>query len=251
MITNQSQKYHFEDFTLSNYRKLLRLAKQNYDFQNYVNFDTSTKYILWRHDIDFSMHRALKLAQLEAQENIKATYFVMFRSEFYNLMEAEISDLVFQIKNLGHDIGLHFDSHFYNIKTEEELEKYLMFEKELLEQLFQLQVHAFSFHNTTPFTMSCQNEKYAGLINVYANYFQTEVGYCSDSNGYWRFRRLEDVLQKAEDSCLQVLTHPSLWQDEPMAPRQRVLRGIQGRANKTIQWYDKTLAKYGRKNIDE
>ncbi|MBT5716894.1 MAG: hypothetical protein HOI70_08280, partial [Opitutae bacterium] len=62
--------------------------------------------------------------------------------------------------------------------------------------------------------------------------------YVSDSNGYWRYRRLWDVLQKSQDSCLQVLTHPVWWQEKPMPPRQRIFRSVYGRAKATIKLSD-------------
>jgi hypothetical protein len=92
--------------------------------------------------------------------------------------------------------------------------------------------------------------EYCGLVNTYADYFRSSVGYCSDSNGYWRYRRLEDVLTAAEDRSLQVLTHPSLWTDEVMSPRQRVLRCVNGRAEKAMAWYDHALKAGGRENVD-
>ena len=39
---------------------------------------------LWRHDVDYSPHRALALAKLEAAKGISATYFFQRRSAFYN-----------------------------------------------------------------------------------------------------------------------------------------------------------------------
>jgi len=248
---NQSEQYHFNDFTSENYGKLIRLAKKNYVFRNFHNFNENEKFVIWRHDIDISLHRSLALAKIEAEEKVQATYFVLLHSEFYNLLEKENTDLLIDIRNLGHEIGLHFDAHYYNIQNESDLEFYLRFEKEFLEKLFQIEVKSFSFHITNAFTMSCQKEKYADMLNVYASYFQDEVGYCSDSNGYWRFRRLEDVLSQAQDTRLQVLTHPSLWQDVAMSPRQRVLRCVEGRAKKTMQWHHQTLQKYGREDIPE
>ena len=38
-----------------------------------------------RHDIDYSIEKAVELAALEAEENVKSTYFVLLSSEFYNL----------------------------------------------------------------------------------------------------------------------------------------------------------------------
>jgi hypothetical protein len=97
--------------------------------------------------------------------------------------------------------------------------------------------------------LSCEKEEYGGLINCYSKYFKTSVSYCSDSNGYWRFRRLRDVLETATDSCLQVLTHPELWQETVLSPRERVFRSIYGRANKALFEYDNVLAEHGRENL--
>ena len=36
------------------------------------------------------------------------------------------------------------------------------------------------------------------MINTYAKYFKENVEYCSDSNGYWRYKRLEDFLNLFE-----------------------------------------------------
>jgi len=243
-------RYNFSDFTTTNFRKLMQLAKkENYSFRTFTNFDKRGKFVLWRHDVDFSMHRARKLARIEADENIKATYFLFLHSEFYNLLEKEITDCVVDIIKTGHEIGLHFDVSYYRINDEKSLEKYLLLEKSILEKIFKKEIKVFSFHILNAFTKRCKKQKYAGLINTYADYFRNEVEYCSDSNGYWRFKRLEDVLRNPKINCLQVLTHPSLWQDDVMAPRQRVMRCIKGRAEKTIRWYDRTLLRGKRKNI--
>jgi hypothetical protein len=248
-MTN-AERYHFADFTRENYRRLLRLTKQTYLVRSYTDFQAEEHFVLWRHDVDFSVHAARKLAQIEAEEGVVATYFLHLHNEFYNLLEREITACVGDILELGHSIGLHFDSNFYNIQREEQLVKFLSRETRILEEIFGQEIRVFSFHNPIPFTMNCRQWQYAGLINTYADYFQTNVGYCSDSNGYWRFRRLEDVLRQATDERLQVLTHPEMWQDSVMSPKQRIYRCIEGRAQKTKQWYEATLKKYGRENID-
>lgn len=247
---NNAELYHFDDFTLYNYRRLLRIAKQNYTFRMYSDFSDREKVVLWRHDVDFSVHSARNLSQIEAEEGVKSTYFLYLHSEFYNLMEQEITKYVHDIIALGHHVGLHFNCGYYNVQDEEKLEKFLLIEKRILEEIFGQQIHAFSFHIPTPFTMNCRKWQYGGMINTYAEYFQKEVGYCSDSNGYWRFRRLEEVLQEAKDNCLQILTHPVWWQRRVMSPKKRLNRCVDGRAEKTKEWYDRTVKAGGRENVD-
>ncbi len=242
--------YHFADFTLGNFRRLIRLAKENYRFRWFTDFDRAERFVLWRHDVDFSVHRAVKMAHVEAEEGVKSTYFLHLHSEFYNLLELEVTRLARELVASGHALGLHFDTHYHGVENQEQLERLLTREKLILEDCFEVEVPVFSFHITSQVTERFSNTEYAGLINAYANYFRREVPYCSDSNGYWRHRRLEEVLQEATDPRLQVLTHPELWQDTVMSPKQRVNRCIAGRAEKTQRWYEDTLRSHGRENID-
>lgn len=249
-----SEQYNFSDFTEDHYRSLLTLAKQNFKFIGFNEVkqavEKKERVILWRHDLDFSIHRAYRLAEIEHECGIRATYFIHFHNEFYNLLEKEIVLLIKKIIELGHTIGLHFDTHFYNIEDVSSLEEYLVFEKQMVKKIFNVDVEVFSFHNTTPFTMSCQNWTYGGLINTYASFFQKEAEYCSDSNGYWRYNRLYDVLNNTTAQTLQVLTHPEWWQEMKMSPWEKIQRCVAGRADKNLTFYKKHLKAFNMKNID-
>lgn len=247
---DNSQKYNFADFTHENYRKLLGIAKEKFKFSDFTNYDPKESFIIWRHDIDFSVHSALNLAEIENEEGIVATYFVHLHNEFYNPLEKEITGKLQSIKQKGHKLGLHFDSHYYDIITTGELEKYLRFEKGILENLLDAEINCFSFHNTNDLVLSFNEDKYAQMINVYSNYFREKVSYCSDSNGYWRHERLENMLLSGKHTKLQVLTHPAWWQETVMSPRERIQKCINGRANKVMKKYDDFLVSQGRENID-
>ena len=88
----------------------------------------------------------------------------------------------------------------------------------------------------------------AGLVNADGAGIKARFAYGSDSNGYWRFRRLADVIADS-GPLLQVLTHPEWWVPEPMAPRARVQRAIDGRAAYMAAKYDAALADAGRENV--
>jgi hypothetical protein len=240
---------HKVDFTTSQYVELLRLAKKNYEFARFGSAKPAGKYVYWRHDVDLSPNRALRLAQLEHDEGLQSTYFFNPHSDFYNLLENSQAKIIKDIISLGHDIGLHFDAGFYQIQNEDGLDKLLIKEAKLLYDWFGVKVKVFSFHNPNDFMLRCENESYGGLTNCYSKYFKTSVPYCSDSNGYWRFRRLREILEAATDPCLQVLTHPGLWQDSIMSPRERVFRCVYGRASRTLYEYDKVLLEHGRENL--
>lgn len=241
--------YYQEDFTEDNYRNLLNIAQKSYDFKKFTDIQSSTPIILWRHDIDFSMHRAYQLAKIEHDEGVQATYFLQLNCKFYNLFETEIKEKVIDILSLGHSIGLHFDPTAYKITNQEDLENRLTFEKEILEQLFNVTIHVFSFHNPTPEITKFDHLKLAGMLNTYARIFKDEFHYCSDSNGYWRHERLEDVLKSAKYDKLQILTHPAWWQKEIMSPQQRIQRCIDGRTTAIEASYNMLLKQHGRENI--
>lgn len=246
----EMHREHNADFTTESFVELLQLAKRNYKFISYADICTSSeKYILWRHDVDLSLNRALKLAKIEHNEGIQATYFVNPHCNFYNLLERSQSQHIKQILSLGHSIGLHFDVDYYQIENEGQLDKLVAEEAALLQSLFATEIKAFSFHNPNAFMLSCEKEQYGGLINCYSTLFKKEIAYCSDSNGYWRFKRLRDVLEEASDPRLQILTHPGLWQDQIMSPRERVFRCVDMRANRVMQNYDELLRIAGRNNL--
>ena len=248
-MTNK-ERYHFSDFTLGNYRALLKIAKERYTFRFFTNFDKNEKFVLWRHDIDFSVENALKLAQIESEEGISTTYCVLLHSKFYNLLEKDSVEYIREIIGMGHRIGLHFDPAFYNIETEEDFNISLLIEKEILEKYFRCEINMFAFHNITPMILKYRNWQYEGMVNAYAEYFKEGVAYCSDSNGYWRYERLEDILLNSSDSRMQVLTHPVWWQEKAMSPKKRILLTVDQRAEKTKQFYDAFLKKNDRSNID-
>ena len=238
--------YYFEDFTRENYSNLIALALKKYKF---ITFDElksdELNTVLWRHDIDLSMHCALKLAEIEAEMGVRANYFVLPHSEFYNIFEKEVTEILFRIKELGHNIGLHFDSHYYGITSEDNLEEFLLKEVEMFRSFFNIEIKAFSFHNTTEFTLSCEKDTYAGLINVYAESIKKNYDYCSDSNGYWRYRRLKDFLMDDSIVNAQVLTHPGWWLDEVMAPFDRIKGIVKARHDKVLADYVKILGGLG------
>ncbi len=246
------EDYHFEDFTESNYQNILDLIKKNYKTIFFSDYKKPGKNLLLRHDVDFSIHRAYRLAQIESENSIYSTFFLWMHSPYYNILEEEICELINQIKSLGHQIGLHFDSGFYRRRglDRNTILEYMAFEKDILERLFEQSVTAFSFHDPTDEVLKhYTDDMYCGMVNTYSQYLKTHYDYCSDSNGYWRYRRLEDVLVEAKSENLQVLLHPEWWTPEVMSPRQRISRCIDGRCRRSHERYDDQVERGGRLNV--
>jgi hypothetical protein len=237
----------YRQFTEEGYRELLRLAKQHYAFGSFRAYrDAPPRTVLWRHDLDFSVHRALALARLEAAEGVRATHFLLLHSGFYNALEAEVAQRVREIVSLGHELGLHFDPRFHDGR---DLDDALERERTLLEHLFATEVTAFSLHNPDLAGWSDGRDEIAGMVNAYGSYLTEHYAYASDSNGYWRFTPLDEVLAHGEHERLQVLTHPEWWVPEPMSPRERVSRAIEGRARRQHARYDEIMNAMRRENV--
>lgn len=253
MDTRHSQDavhYRYDDFTEEHYAHLLELAKRQYAFESYGTANPAP-HVLWRHDVDFSPHRALRLAQIEAARGVRSTYFFLLHCEFYNLLENSVRDVVLEIVGLGHDLGLHFDLAFYGLAcSRDECERALTFERDVLQRVFSAPVPAFSFHNPdTGNALSFADNVLGGMVNTYGRSLREGYRYVSDSNGYWRFARLHDVLGESATMPLHVLTHPGWWTPAAMSPRDRISRCIDGRARRTHLFYDDLLNRYGRLNV--
>jgi len=248
-MRQQRMKYYIEDFTEDAYRTLIQNTAKNY---NYIFFNESIdrdNIVIWRHDVDFSIHRAHALATIELEEGVKSTFFIMLGGRFYNIFEKEIKTMIRDISKMGHQVGLHFDPMQYDIKTEAEFQKWLLYEKNVLSELLDVKLEAFSLHNPTLSRVNIHSEKYVNLVNAYSHKISENFKYVSDSNGYWRFERLNNVITENKHKRLHVLTHPGWWQKEPMKPNERVRRCITGRADYVYSQYEKTLAVSKRKNV--
>lgn len=250
---NNREKYKFDDFTLANYKRLLELAmEKEFEFISYTDeFMPDRKDILWRHDVEFEPDIALKMAEIENSLGAKATYFFQIHSPYYNVFDPHYTKVFNAIKAMGHYVGLHFDSHYYGIQDEAQLNEYITLDKAYFERVLKTKIDTFSFHNTTSFTQSCLKHEYGGLINVYSSYFKEKFNYCGDSLGYWRFDRLEEVLMDEKVQHLQVLTHDANWSEEVLSPRDRVRKFLYDHAERLYNQQVEGLHAKGMKCPDD
>lgn len=250
MNLEKDHRAEFSDFTEDHYRTLLKLAKTHYRFAGYRE-RPHDRHVLWRHDLDASMGRALRLAEIEHEEGARATYFLFPRCLYYNLLNPLTHAAVMKIVALGHDIALHFDSTHYGVTlSREAFAEAIAAERDLLHREFGVPPTAVSFHLYGMLDhLIPEDDEIAGLVNAYSGRLRRDYGYVSDSNGVWLYRRLHDVLAAAAEERLQVLTHPEWWTPSVMAPRQRLQRAIDGYAAAMGKWYDDTVARSGRPNL--
>ena len=238
-----------DDFTESNYRSIVKQAMNTHLFVGY-DFNGTECHVIWRHDIDFSLNRALKLAKIESELGVTSTWFILLRSEFYNPLELGASSIIKEILSLGHKVGLHLDlSSYPDIASTRELEEAVSFESGVLEKVFGISISEFSFHNPNPRSETFNNLKVGRYLNASASCFRSEYVYASDSNGYWRFKSIPEVIRGADGRNLCILTHPVWWVPAALSPFERIQRAINGRALYTENNYVSFLEDNNRENV--
>lgn len=97
------------DFTLQAYRQYLEVIQQSvgefYRFDEFLKSSSQPlQFCLLRHDVDRKAGNALKMAQLEHEMGIPATYY--FRTKSHTLKPG----IILQIHEMGHEIGYHYES---------------------------------------------------------------------------------------------------------------------------------------------
>ncbi len=94
------------DFTVKKYTELLMALKnQNFVFQTFEEFIQSPKEktIVLRHDVDLLPENSLAFAKIQAENEIKGTYY------FRAVPESWDENIIKKIAALGHEIGYHYE----------------------------------------------------------------------------------------------------------------------------------------------
>jgi hypothetical protein len=173
-------------FDLAHYRELLGAAHAGGYRFSYFDHGPEAGDLLLRHDVDLSLEAALQMAEVEAEAGAVATYFLMTRSEFYNLDSPSGSAAIERLQALGHRIGVH--AVWPQVDHDDRFDPVL------------------AWHNPEPDYM---REPVEGLTNVMTAPWADL--YRSDSNQYWRQGCPHEELRAGAFERLQLLTHPEIW----------------------------------------
>lgn len=96
------------DYTISTYRRLLDGLKQIgvpiYGVAEWLK-NSPTEGLLLRHDVDRRPQNALRMAQEEAQQGVRSTYY------FRVIGSANCSSTMQEISRLGHEVGYHYEDY--------------------------------------------------------------------------------------------------------------------------------------------
>jgi len=121
----------------------------------------------------------------------------MTESRFYNLSSPAGRDVIDELRELGHAVGLH--AVYPNARLDERFDRVI------------------AWHNPDPEYMS---EPIDGAVNVMQSPWFTPGHYRSDSNQAWREGCPHDELASGTFDWLQLLVHPEIWVYEGTTMRQ-------------------------------
>jgi len=170
------------NFTYSDYKNLLSGFQRNgFNLCNISNFDKSPpKKIGLRHDVDFFLEGTLKIAEIENNLNISSTYYVLVNG-YYNLLLEENKKIIFNLLEMGHEIGLHYDLSSYPTDYKNAYDQ-LIWEVKFLEKLARTHVTTIVSHQ--PFINF--NDPFVSLSEYLNPSVFTDIVYISDSCRAWR-----------------------------------------------------------------
>lgn len=227
----QLPKATASSFTYRNYRTMLQsFLDAGYQFRRFSEVGpeaSDSPVVLLRHDIDLDLRKALSMAEVEAAMGVQATYFVLLRTEHYNIFSPDQSELVRRIIALGHDLALHFDCAAYpDPDSAAALAAACSRESQLLEEWFEHPVTIVSYHRPSALVLTGDPALSAPRPHTYMPRFTRAMRYCSDSRGRWQSDHpLETDAFRARQH-MHILVHPIWWDERPVSPYECLLQYV-------------------------
>tara|TARA_R100000030_G_scaffold99878_1_gene91716 strand:- start:5474 stop:6208 length:735 start_codon:yes stop_codon:yes gene_type:complete len=204
-------------FSYNEFRNLINMVQQHLPIVDYKDVKQKTeKFCVLRHDIEFSIDRAYKLAKIENELGVESTYTVQVRNNTYNALSEKNINLISKIRDLGHHIGLHQNPPS-SMKLDT-LKDYIMRDINILEDSYGFEIDRFAFHRPKKEYLNCYVEL-KNKINCYDKKFfhffeekpkSLEILYLADSNHKWKYGYPLDF-NFSKINKLQLLTHPFSW----------------------------------------
>ena len=202
-------------FSYSEYKAIIRHFKKSHEIKDFSEIDESSKrYCVIRHDVEFSVDRALNLARFESEDlDICSSYLFQIRNNCYNLASDLNLEKLAEIQSLGHKVGLHV--HLGLMNKQDDPKQFILDETNLFKSITGIQVDRFSYHRPNRSILKDYLE-IPSLINCYGKKFfhhydtphnDLDVKYFTDSRHQWQ----HGYPLHEEHDRIQFLTHPYSW----------------------------------------
>ena len=200
----------------SDYKKSLELfIENNYEITSFEQFlkAPGKKHLILRHDIDFNLNAAYRMALIDHKLGIKSTFFLRVCANGYSLSSAPSIRIVKELIDMGHELNLHLDSgmeEIWSCSLEDSIDRQF----KLFEASTGFKAKGFSTH--MPAVQGgleyCNAivEKFSLNYHAYEKQFTSgQFKYISDSMKMWREKPLVEFIDNVNK--IQLLIHPIWW----------------------------------------
>ena len=205
-------------FSFEDYKEIIKIIQATGRHANYADALKMDKFIIMRHDVEYSVERAYELSRVEQSMDFVSTYFFQWTNNSYNVLSRRNLDMIKDMHERGQHIGLHFALN--GMTDMAEIRKRIQKEADILSEMFGFAIKEFSIHRPSKDVLR-ENIKLDGLINAYQDDFFTfaeqvteetpvAVKYMSDANHIWRYGYPDEKNITGYDK-VQILTHPFAW----------------------------------------
>jgi peptidoglycan/xylan/chitin deacetylase (PgdA/CDA1 family) len=184
--------------------------------------------VILRHDIDYSIEKAVRLAEIEQQAGAHATVFVLMTCEYYNMLMPENLAAARTIASMGHEIGLHYDTGALRGSTPDEQVAEITRLARVLEDHVGVPVASVAQHNPS---MTSVRPNIPGYRDAYDRRFFKQMAYLSDSRRLWGAPDVYAFFRERPRS--QLLVHP-LWYHERELTRREAFEAIRTSVDRLV-----------------
>jgi hypothetical protein len=190
--------------------------------------------------VDSSPAAALSLAEAEAARGVRATYFLLLNTSYYNLLSPEHAGVARRIAGIGHEVGLHYDLRFLQAFPRARWEELVDEQARLLGTLSGVPVESIALHQPAlvgedPLRGSTR------FLDAYEDRFFKEMAYVSDSCRAWRDSAWRMLAAGPVPERLQLVLHPLNWGAQDRS-RGEIFAGIHAELRARLDEAERDLA---------
>lgn len=257
------------DFTLDKYRELCQtVIRENFETITFRDFFMSNlknhKFIIFRHDVERDIYKALHMARLENEYGIAATYYIRYNSKVF------LQNIIEEISRLGHEIGYHYEVlDKANGDYDEAVE---IFKRELKGFREITTIDTVCMHGGNIFTR-WSNKDLWGKIDLtefnilgepYISVDYTKIDYFTDTSRTWEnkyqlkdnvefnrhsIKTTDDLISLIDEGKIKkacILAHPDRWNNNVISwSKELIFQNIKNIGKAGILFYKKFSTKGG------
>lgn len=205
-------------FSYDDYKEIIRIIKSTGRYTDYKHAIDRDKFVIMRHDVEYSVERAYDLAKVEESMDFTSTFFFQWTNNSYNLLSRRNMDMIRDMHERGQTIGLHYALN--GLTDMAQARKQIVKEMDMLSEMCGFKIDIFSVHRPSKDILR-ENIKLPGILNAYQDEFFTfaeevndntpvAVKYLSDANHIWRYGYPDEANITGHDK-VQILVHPFAW----------------------------------------